>query len=137
MGRTGELARATLDAADDVLILAAFPVLHLREFGKEIGFQAHRTNTDTFRTTDARLGLFAMGLVVGDDRHGVGSLADGHLDGCQSLTHHWTTSQQFVVALRHTATGIDEILHRGSHTDEEVAGMCQTLTRDSGPDAYP
>ena len=132
MGRTGELARATLDAADDVFILATFPVLHLREFSKEIGFQPHRTHTDTFRTTDARLGLFATGLVVGDDRHRVGSFADRYLDGCQSLTHHRTTSQQFVVTLRHTTTSIDEILHRGTHTNEEVTRMGQTLARDSG-----
>ena len=83
MGRTGVLARATLDAADDVLMFTAFPVLHLREFSKEIRLKSHRTDTDTFRTTDAGLGLFTTGLVVGDDCHGIGSLVPYGRGNCR------------------------------------------------------
>ena len=37
VGRTGELTRATLDTTHDVLTLCTFPILHLRDTGKQIG----------------------------------------------------------------------------------------------------
>ena len=128
MGRTGELTRATLDTADNILILCTLPVLDLRDLGKEIRLETHRTSTDALGTTDTRLWLLTTGFIVGDNSYRVGSLTDGHLSRCEGLTHHRTTCQQFVITLRHTATGIDKILHRCSHTNEEVAWISKALT---------
>ena len=79
MGRTGELARAALDAAGDVLLLGALPVLESRELGQQVRLQSHGTDTHALCTADARLGLLATGLIVRDNRHRVRSLADRHL----------------------------------------------------------
>ena len=132
MGRTRELARATLDTADHFLVFGTLPVLHGSKLSQQVRLKAHRTGTDALGTADTGVGLLAEGLFTGNDGHGVGSLADGHLDTGQGLTHHRTTCQQLVVALGHTATSVDEILHRSTHTNEEVARVLQLLTGHGG-----
>ena len=46
----------------------------------------------------------------------------------QGLTHHRASGEKFVVALGHSATGINKVLHRGAHPDEEVARILELLT---------
>ena len=132
VGRTRELARATLDTADHFLVFGTLPVLYGSKLSQQVRLKAHRTGTDALGTADTGVGLLAEGLFTGNDGHGVGSLADGHLDTGQGLTHHRTACQQLVVALGHTATSVDEILHRSTHTNEEVAGVLQLLTGHGG-----
>ena len=132
MGRTRKLARATLDTADNLFLLGTLPVLDSGKLSEQIGFQTHRTVADALGTADAGLWLLAESLLIRDNRHRVSTLADGHLDTCQCLTHHWTTSQQLVVALRHTATSVNQVLHGRSHTNQEVARVLQFLTSNGG-----
>ena len=132
MGRTGELARATLDTTDDIFLLSTLPVLDGSKLSQQIWLQAHRTGADTLRTANTRLWLLADSLLTRENRHRIGTFTDGHFYACQRLTHHRTASQQLVVALRHTATGINQILHRRTHTYQEVTGASQTFTRYRG-----
>ncbi len=132
MSRTRELARATLDTAHNLFAFATLPVLQLREFGQQIRLQTHRTSRYALGATDALLGLLTTSLIIGDNRHRVGSLADRHLGRGEGLTHHRSTSQQLIVALGHTTTGVNEILHRCTHAHEEVARIGQALTSNCG-----
>ena len=132
MGRTSELAGAALNARGDVLTLGALPVLHLRELGQQVRLKAHRTGADALGTADAGQRLAAAGIVAREDGHGVGALADGHLVGGQGLAHHRTAGQQLVIAVGHTAADLDEVLHRRTHADEEVAGIGQALAGHGG-----
>ena len=113
-------------------MLGALPVLDGSELGQQIRLQTHRTGADTLGTADAGVGLLAHGLFARDDGHRVGTLADRHLGRRQRLTHHRATSQQLVVALGHAATGVDQVLHRRTHADQEVAGRLQAFTRHGG-----
>ena len=132
MSGTGKLARAALDAADHLFLLSALPVLDSCKLGQQVGLQAHRAGRHALGTADAGVGLLAEGLFARDDSYRVGTLTDRHLGRGQGLTHHRTTGQQLVVAIGHSATGIDEVLHRRTHTNVEVAGIGQLLTRHSG-----
>ena len=132
MSRTSVMARAALNTTCDILALSTLPVLYLREFCQQIWLQAHRTNTNTLGTADARLWFLAACFFVADDCNRVGSLTDGHLVRCECLTHHWSTCQQLVVALRHTATEVDKVLHRSTHSHLEVTWVGKLLTCNCG-----
>ena len=69
MAWAGELATAAFDAARNVVLLCAFPILKFALFAKQVGLQSHRTCTDALGTADAGTGLgTARFLVVHDEQ---------------------------------------------------------------------
>ena len=56
----------------------------------------------------------------------------GYIEADYSLTHHRTTSQHLVVALRQTATVLNHLREWSSHTYEEVAWIFHLLTGNGG-----
>ena len=73
-----------------------------------------------------------MSIRIGQYGDGVGTLGYRNIETDYSLTHHRTTSQHLVVALRQTATILNHLREWSSHTYEEVARILHLLTGNGG-----
>ena len=73
-----------------------------------------------------------MSISIGQYGDGVGTLGYRYIEADYSLTHHRTTSQHLVVALRQTAAVLNHLREWSSHTYEEVARILHLLTGYGG-----
>ena len=69
-----------------------------------------------------------MSISIGQYGDGVGTLGYRYIEADYSLTHHRTTSQHLVVALRQTSAILNHLREWSTHTYEEVAWILHLLT---------
>jgi hypothetical protein len=107
--RAGELSGSAFDAGNDIFLFVAFPILVCGQSSEKIWFESHRAGAHALGATDARAWFLAVCVGVGENGHAIGTFNDRYFDRRQSLAHHRTSSQYFIVSFRQSAASVDQL----------------------------